>query len=61
MKQFQIPNYLVILVQLSVKKVQCRIQVRNDFSEIFEANNGLCQGNALSCILFNIALEKVIK
>lgn len=28
---------------------------------MFESNNGLQQGDSLPCILFNLALEKVIR
>lgn len=47
MKEFQIPNYLIIFVQLSMKKVQCRIQIKNDFSKIFEANNDFIKGTLM--------------
>lgn len=61
MRQLNIPNHLVNLTQLTLEKVECRVRVGGDISEPFETTNGLRQGDALSCILFNIALEKVVR
>jgi sorting nexin-29 len=35
--------------------------LQNELSESFHVQNGLRQGDALACILFNIALEKIIR
>lgn len=63
MREFKILNDLVDLqlVQLTMKKVQCRLLVGGDLSGIFKTNNGLRQGDALSYILFNIVFERVIR
>lgn len=37
------------------------VRVENTVSEPFEINNGFRQGDALSHLLFNIALEKAVK
>jgi hypothetical protein len=34
--------------------------VQNNLSELFEISKGLGQGDAMSCILFNLALENVV-
>jgi sorting nexin-29 len=38
-----------------------RVKTENELSESFRIRNGLRQGEALACILFNIALEKIIR
>jgi sorting nexin-29 len=40
--------------------VKCRIKLQGQLSEPFFTQRGLRQGDALACLLFNIALEKVI-
>ena len=37
-----------------------KVKVQNELSESFRIRNGLRVGDALACILFNIALEKII-
>jgi sorting nexin-29 len=41
--------------------MRCRIKIQNNFSEQFETAVGLRQGGALSCILFNLALEEAVR
>ncbi|CAG9832840.1 unnamed protein product [Diabrotica balteata] len=41
-------------------KVECKVRVQ-DVSKPFKTNRGLRQGDALSCTLFNLALEKVMR
>ena len=41
--------------------MSCRIKFQNNLSEQFETAVGLKQGEPLSCILFNPALEEVIR
>jgi sorting nexin-29 len=38
-----------------------KVKVQNDLSENFRIRNGLTQGDALACILFNMAQEKIIR
>jgi sorting nexin-29 len=38
-----------------------KVKVQNELSESFRIQNGLRQGDALACILFNLALEKIIR
>ena len=40
---------------------QCKIRIEQQYSESFEVNNGLKQGDALSPQLFNIALKHIIR
>jgi sorting nexin-29 len=38
-----------------------KVKVQNELSESFHIWNGLRQRDALACILFNIALEKIVR
>jgi sorting nexin-29 len=61
MKEFKIPQMLTGLVRATLKHVKCIFKMQNNVSEPFGTSMGLRQGDALSCILFNLALEKVVR
>jgi sorting nexin-29 len=61
MKEVQIPKKLIALVLTTLKNSKCEIKIQNNLSKPMEIRNGLQQGDALACLLFNIALEKVIR
>ena len=61
MAEFEIPVKLINLTKATLKRVKCRVKLQNELSEPFYTDKGLRQGDSLSCILFNIALEKVIR
>jgi hypothetical protein len=48
------------LVRATLEDAKCRVKVQNNLSEQFGISSGLRQGDALSHILFNIALEKFV-
>ena len=48
-------------MEITLKTVKCRIKNGNDLLEPFMMDKGLKQGDGLSCLLFNIALEKIIR
>jgi sorting nexin-29 len=52
---------LIGLVRAALKHVKCRVKIQNNLSEPFGTLVGLMQQNALLCILFNLALEKVVR
>jgi len=54
MLEFSIPPKLVRLTQATMEGTTAKVKVQNELSE------SLRQGDALACILFNIALEKII-
>lgn len=60
MIEFGISRHLVKLTELTMSKVECKIRMEINLLHSFNTNGGLRQGDALSCVLFNIALEKVI-
>ena len=55
MLEFSIPPKLVRLTQATMEGTTAKVKVQNELSE------SLRQGDALACILFNIALEKIIR
>jgi sorting nexin-29 len=55
-----IPGKLIRLTKMTMITVQCSVKIQN-ISEQFETNNGLRQGDALACLLFNVVLEKVMR
>lgn len=61
MIDFDIPYHLVSLIEMTFASVECQVWVQNDLSRPFKTQVGLCQGDALSCVLFNLALESIIR
>ncbi len=57
MKELGFETKLIRLVRATLKGTKCRVKVQNNMSEAFETRESLRQGDALSCLLFNIALE----
>jgi sorting nexin-29 len=41
--------------------IKCQIRIQGALSEPLNIRNCIRQGDALACLLFNIALEKVIR
>jgi sorting nexin-29 len=60
-EELNIPQKLIVLVKATVNNTQCRVKIQNRLSEPINIKNGVRQGGALACLLFNIALEKVIR
>ena len=61
MKEFGIPNKLRSLVKATQNKVRCKVKTPMGTSDIFYTQRGIRQGDALSCMIFNIVLEKAIR
>jgi hypothetical protein len=61
MLELSIPPRLVRLTQATIEGTTAKVKIQNELSESFRIRNGLRQGDALACILFNIALEKIIR
>jgi len=55
--EFGIPRKLVRLIMMSLTETYSRVRVGNYMSDKFPIRNGLKQGDALSPMLFNFALE----
>jgi hypothetical protein len=61
MEEFGFPNKLINLTKLAMEGVKYQVRVDNTMSEAFGVETGLKQGDALSPLLFNIALEKAVR
>ncbi|KAL4082886.1 hypothetical protein QTP88_029540 [Uroleucon formosanum] len=61
MYEFGFPRKLISLTKMCMNGTRYQVRVDCTLSEEFEGITGLKQGDALSPILFNIALEKVIR
>jgi hypothetical protein len=59
--EFRVPKKLVRLVKMCLTETYSRVRVGMNLSDRFPIRNGLKQGDALSPLLFNIALEYVIR
>ena len=59
--EFGVPKKLVRLVKMCLTETYSRVRVGKNVSEMFPIRNGLKQGDALSPLLFNFALEYAIK
>jgi hypothetical protein len=59
--EFGIPKKLVRLIKMCLTEAYSRVRVGKNLSEMFPIRNGLKQGDSLSPLLFNFALEYAIK
>ena len=55
--EFGIPKKLIRLIKLCLTETYSRVRVGKNSSDMFSIRNGLKQGDALSPLLFNFALE----
>jgi hypothetical protein len=61
MEEFLIPQKLIKLTKATLRNIKFRVKIQNQLSELFTTERGLRQGDALACLLFNVALEWAIK
>jgi len=59
--EFGIPMKLVRLIKMCLTETYGRVLVGKNLSHMFPIRNGLKQGDALSPLLFNLALEYTIR
>ena len=60
-KHFGISKKLVRLIKMCLTETYSRVRMGKNLSEMFPIRNGLKQGDALSPLFFNFALEYAIK
>jgi hypothetical protein len=61
MKEFGIPEKLINLVKMTLRRTLNKVQISGKLSDSFETTRSLRQGDTLSIFLFSIMLEKVIR
>ena len=61
MSEFNIPNKLIRLAWMTMENTKSQVRIQPDLSDLITTKNGLRQGDLLACLLFNLALEKVIR
>lgn len=61
LEEFGIPRKLINLVKATLTNTRCKVLIQSTLSDSFDINTGLRQGDKLSTILFNLALEKVVR
>lgn len=61
MAEFGIPAKYIRMVKATLTRARSCVRVQGDLSNTFEISSGVRQGDGLSSLLFNIALEKVIR
>ena len=61
MHEFGFPDKLTRLIKATLNQVRCYVRVGGTLSSPFESRRGLRQGDGLSCLLFNIVLEGVVR
>jgi hypothetical protein len=59
--QFGIPRKVVGLIKMCFNETYSRVHICKNLSDKFNIQNGLKQGDALSPLLFNFALEYAIR
>lgn len=57
MRNFNMPENLITTVQSLYHNTQTQIMVNGTLSEPFQVDRGIRQGDPMSCLLFNIAIE----
>lgn len=61
MEEFGIPNKLISLTKMCMEGTKYQGRVDSILSDIFTVETSLKQGDALSPLLFNLALEKAVR
>jgi hypothetical protein len=61
MQVLGIPKKLITMTDMTLRNTRCRVKVQNALSEESEVNSGLRQGDPLSPVLFNLALERAAR
>jgi sorting nexin-29 len=59
-EEFQIPRKLTSLAEKTLRNTRCKLKTPNGITYPFDTKKGLRQVDALSCMLFNTALEKAV-
>ena len=61
MSEFNIPNKLIRLTRMTMANMKRQIRIQSDLSDPITTKKGVRQGDSLACLLFNLALEMVVR
>ncbi|KAF0714277.1 ribosome biogenesis protein TSR3 isoform X1, partial [Aphis craccivora] len=61
LEDFGMPSKLISLVECSISHTDIKVKVGQTLSKTVQVTTGLRQGDAISPVLFNIVLEKVVR
>jgi sorting nexin-29 len=61
LSSFGIPAKIVRLIKMTMQESKAQVRIGGDLTDEFPVNNGLKQGDGLAPILFNFALEHIIR
>jgi sorting nexin-29 len=61
MSEFNIPNELIRIIQMTMENTKSQVRIQSDLSDPIITKKGLRQGVSLVCLLFNLALQKVVR
>jgi sorting nexin-29 len=59
--ELKIPSKLIIVVELTMEDIKCHVRIQSDLSAVVTSKNDLRQNYALACLLFNVAVEKIVR
>jgi hypothetical protein len=59
-RNFQYPENFSSLVEITLRNVRCKVKTPSGITDPSDTKKGLQQEDALSCMLFNSALEKAV-
>jgi hypothetical protein len=61
LEEFGMPSKLISLVECSISHTDIKVKVGQTISKTVQVTTRLRQGDAISPVLFNIVLEKVVR
>jgi hypothetical protein len=61
LKEFGVPMKLVRFIKMCLNEIYSKIRIGKHFSDNFPIKNDLKEGDALSSLLFNFALECAVR
>jgi hypothetical protein len=59
--QYRIPVKLITLIKLTLEKTRAKVKVNNKFTEEFQVEYGVKQGDPLSATLFSMVIDVILK
>jgi hypothetical protein len=61
LKEFRFPSKIVNLIGATISQTDIKVKIANTISKPVGGSTGLRQGDALSPVMFNLVLEKIVR